>query len=85
MNPVRMGNAIQAIIDRELGPLMAKDGGHCDVVDVKLEGREGRIVVYIEYGGACASCPSSKTHTLVKIEEAIERAAGERVAVRIVG
>jgi NifU-like protein len=85
MNPVRMGNAIQAIIDRELGPLMAKDGGHCDVVDVKLEGMEGRIVVYIEYGGACASCPSSKTHTLVKIEEAIERAAGERVAVRIVG
>lgn len=53
---------IEEILDRTIRPGLQGDGGDIDVV--KFEDNK----VYVSYQGACGTCPSSTTGTLMAIE-----------------
>ena len=57
---------IEAILDERIRPYLAGDGGWLEVVE--LAGN----TLKIRYEGACGSCPSSLTGTLMAIENMIK-------------
>jgi NFU1 iron-sulfur cluster scaffold homolog, mitochondrial len=57
---------IEAILDDRIRPYLAGDGGWLEVVDLTDK------ILQIRYEGACGSCPSSLTGTLMAIENMIK-------------
>jgi Fe-S cluster biogenesis protein NfuA len=57
---------IDALLDERIRPYLAGDGGWLEIV-----GLEGNML-RIRYEGACGSCPSSLTGTLMAIENMIK-------------
>ncbi|HXF43540.1 MAG TPA: NifU family protein [Pyrinomonadaceae bacterium] len=57
---------IDAILDERIRPYLAGDGGWLEIIG--LEGNR----LNIRYQGACGSCPSSLTGTLMAIENIIK-------------
>ena len=57
---------IEALLDERIRPFLASDGGWLEIVG--LEDKTLRI----RYEGACGSCPSSLTGTLMAIENMIK-------------
>ena len=57
---------VEALLDERIRPYLAGDGGWLEVV-----GLEGNTLS-IRYEGACGSCPSSLTGTLMAIENMIK-------------
>ena len=53
---------IEVILDRTIRPGLQGDGGDIEVI--KLEGN----LLYVSYQGACGTCPSATTGTLMAIE-----------------
>jgi len=81
LNVIRKANVIQAAIDRDIAPLLERDGGSCDVVDVK-ETEGGAVTeVYVQYSGACVGCPSAHTNTLGTIEELLRKTVDPSIKV----
>ena len=56
---------IEALLDERIRPYLASDGGWLEIV-----GMEDKTL-QIRYEGACGSCPSSLTGTLMAIENMI--------------
>ncbi len=57
---------IEALLDERIRPYLAGDGGWLEVVELVSP------VLKIRYEGACGSCPSSLTGTLMAIENMIK-------------
>jgi NFU1 iron-sulfur cluster scaffold homolog, mitochondrial len=57
---------IEAILDERIRPYLAGDGGWLEVVEL------AGTTLKIRYEGACGSCPSSLTGTLMAIENMIK-------------
>ncbi len=57
---------IEAILDERIRPYLASDGGWLEVLDLQDK------TLKIRYQGACGSCPSSLTGTLMAIENMIK-------------
>ena len=57
---------INAILDERIRPFLASDGGWLEVVSLEDK------TLKIRYEGACGSCPSSLTGTLMAIENMIK-------------
>ena len=57
---------INAILDDRIRPFLASDGGWLEIVSLEDN------VLKIRYEGACGSCPSSLTGTLMAIENMIK-------------
>jgi Fe-S cluster biogenesis protein NfuA len=56
---------IEALLDERIRPYLAGDGGWLEIVDL------AENTLRIRYQGACGSCPSSLTGTLMAIENMI--------------
>ncbi|MDQ7047468.1 MAG: NifU family protein [Sulfurovum sp.] len=61
--------AVDTAIDSTIRQFLVMDGGDIDILNVKENG--DKFEVYISYLGACSSCSSSGTGTLVAIENAL--------------
>jgi Fe-S cluster biogenesis protein NfuA len=57
---------IEAILDERIRPFLASDGGWLEIVGLENN------TLKIRYEGACGSCPSSLTGTLMAIENMIK-------------
>ena len=69
---------IEAILDERIRPYLAGDGGWLEIVELvdnKLK---------IRYQGACGSCPSSLTGTLMAIENLIRDEVDPQISVEAV-
>lgn len=75
MNVVDQVRTIESLLDDEIRPALAGDGGGLEVVD--LEG----FTLKIHYQGACGSCPSSISGTLMYIENLLKERLDSRLAV----
>ena len=71
-------NEIDAIIDADIRDFLHRDNGDLDLVNV-VE-KNGLILVYIEYQGACVACPSSGG-TLMSIQNILQRKLSEDIRV----
>jgi len=57
---------IEALLDERIRPYLAGDGGWLEIVELE------ETTLKIRYEGACGSCPSSLTGTLMAIENMIK-------------
>ncbi len=62
--------AVETAIDNTVRQFLVMDGGDIDILSVKENGEQ--YEVYISYLGACSSCDSSGTGTLMAIENALK-------------
>jgi len=67
--------AIQEAVKTKVMPMLAFDGGSCEVIDIK-EANSDVIEVYIRYLGACSGCSSAGGATLFAIEEILRKELG---------
>ncbi len=66
---------INALLDDRIRPYLASDGGWLEVLELEEN------ILKIRYQGACGSCPSSLTGTLMAIENMIRDEIDERIEV----
>lgn len=57
---------ITSVVTTELDPMLARDGGGIDVIDLVDDAK-----VLISYRGACAGCPMAASGTLSFIQEVL--------------
>jgi Fe-S cluster biogenesis protein NfuA len=69
---------INAILDERIRPYLASDGGWLDVVSLENN------ILTIRYQGACGSCPSSLTGTLMAIESMIKDEVDSQIEVKAI-
>ncbi len=69
---------IDDILDETIRPGLAMDGGGVDIVDLS-----DTMVLTVRYQGACGSCPSSTTGTLMAIENILQEQYDPRIKVEI--
>jgi Fe-S cluster biogenesis protein NfuA len=73
--PDDMLNKINQILDENIRPALAGDGGGLEIVDYR------DFTLTVHYQGACGSCPSSTTGTLSAIQNLLQRMADPRIQV----
>jgi Fe-S cluster biogenesis protein NfuA len=66
---------IEALLDERIRPYLAGDGGWLEIVDL------ADSQLSIRYEGACGSCPSSLTGTLMAIENMIREEIDPEISV----
>ena len=69
---------INELLDEKIRPFLASDGGWLEVLS--LEDKNLKI----RYQGACGSCPSSLTGTLMAIENMINDEIDPDISVEVV-
>jgi Fe-S cluster biogenesis protein NfuA len=68
-------NQINALLDERIRPYLASDGGWLEVLELTDN------TLNIRYEGACGSCPSSLTGTLMAIENLIKEEIDPAISV----
>ncbi len=66
---------INDLLDERIRPYLAGDGGWLEVLELEND------TLKIRYEGACGSCPSSLTGTLMAIENMIKEEVGPEISV----
>jgi NFU1 iron-sulfur cluster scaffold homolog, mitochondrial len=66
---------IEELLDERIRPYLASDGGWLEILDLENN------TLKIRYQGACGSCPSSLTGTLMAIENMIRDEIDENIEV----
>jgi len=69
---------IDQILDETIRPGLAMDGGGVDIIDLSDE-----LELSVAYQGACGSCPSSTTGTLMAIQNILQEQFDPRITVKI--
>ena len=69
---------INALLDERIRPYLASDGGWVEVLSLEEKNLK------VRYQGACGSCPSSLTGTLMAIENMIQDEIDEDISVEVV-
>lgn len=63
---------VQKVIDEQIAPRLATDGGGVEVVDVTAEG-----VVQVRLQGACRGCPGARMTLQMGVEKVLKEALPE--------
>ena len=71
-------NAIDTIIEESIRGFLQRDNGDLELINV--EEKNDHIIVYVEYQGACVSCPSSGG-TLMSIQNTLQHKLSENIRV----
>ncbi|OHD56357.1 MAG: iron-sulfur cluster assembly scaffold protein NifU [Spirochaetes bacterium GWF1_51_8] len=79
MTVVQRLKKIESVLEAEIKPILAQDGGSLEVVDIKDE--DGKTIVYINYLGACQGCPGAQTGTLMAIQQFLHEKVDESIIV----
>ena len=66
---------IEALLDERIRPYLASDGGWLEILELEND------TLKIRYQGACGSCPSSLTGTLMAIENMIKEEINPNIEV----
>ena len=70
---------IVGVLDTQVRPALASDGGGIDLVDLKQDD------LYVQYHGACGSCSSSIGGTLQFIQDSLNNHLGTTLAIKVTG
>lgn len=71
--------AVESIMDKEIRPMLAMDGGDLEILDIRKE--DGVIDIYIRYLGACSGCASGSSGTLYAIENVLQENLSKNIRV----
>jgi NifU-like protein len=79
MTLVQRIKAIDTLLDEEIRPMLAMDGGNMEIIDIKEN--IPHYDLYIRYLGACSGCASGSTGTLYAIESVLKQKIDENLRV----
>ncbi|MGL4393761.1 MAG: NifU family protein [Brevinema sp.] len=79
MTLIEQLRAIEAELDEHVRPMLVMDGGDMELVDLKADG--DKLLLFIEYLGACHGCPSASTGTLMAIQQFLNTRVSDRIDV----
>ncbi|MGC8764649.1 MAG: iron-sulfur cluster assembly scaffold protein, partial [Brevinematia bacterium] len=74
MSLVRKLKEIEKVLDENVRPILAKDGGNLEVFDIKES--ENYVDIYFKYSGKCQICVSGKINTASFIEQVLKEKLG---------
>jgi NifU-like protein len=69
LNLIGKHKAVERVLDEHVRPQLAADGGSVEVDDIEIE--DERILIMLDYGGACRGCASASAGTLGYIEKTL--------------
>ena len=75
MSPAQKILSIDRVIEKEIRPGLAGDGGGLEIIGLEDD------ILQIHYEGACGSCPSSTSGTLMYIESILRTHLDENLKV----
>ncbi len=81
LNIIGKHKAIEQLLDEEVRPHLAADGGNVEVVDIGNEGE--RTLVSLAYSGACRNCAGAQSVTLGFIEKTLRERLSEKISVSV--
>jgi NifU-like protein len=76
MTNIQKIEAIRAVIDSDIRPLLQQDGGDCDLVDV-----DGNVV-YIRFTGHCAGCAFNSMTQASVVEDTLKKRVLESLVIK---
>ncbi len=79
MTIVQRIKAVDEVLDTEIRPMLAMDGGNMEIIDIKEN--LPHYDLYIRYLGACSGCSSGSTGTLYAIESVLQQKIDENLRV----
>jgi NifU-like protein len=75
MSPFKFAKLVQTVLDENVRPQLARDGGDLEIIDIKDQ------VVYVGMKGACADCVGSTRTIKMMVEQALKDHVDERIRV----
>jgi NifU-like protein len=75
LSPYQLGKHIDKAMADYIRPMLQKDGGDVEVVDIK------EAVVYVKLAGACAGCAGAATTLKLLVEKTLKEQVDERIRV----
>ena len=79
MSLVQRLKGVEKVLEEEIRPMLAADGGSLEIVDIKDS--DGYTDIYINYLGACRGCAASKSGTLYAIQNFLNQKLHESIRV----
>lgn len=79
MTMVQKLKHVESVLDADVRPMLAMDGGNMEIIDIK--DNTPHYDIYIRYLGACSGCGSSSTGTLYGIESILQQKIDENIRV----
>lgn len=80
-SPFQKMRMIENFFDAEIRPLLHKDGGDVEILDIRNE--DENTVVAISYKGACMGCSSALTGTFSFIENGLRNSVDDTIRVSV--
>lgn len=80
LNTIGQFKAVEKIIDEEIRPMLAMDGGDLEIIDIRKDDK-GITDIYIRYLGACSGCASGASGTLYAIEAVLKENLSQNIRV----
>ncbi len=78
-SPYQLGRHVDQVMESEILPMLRKDGGDAEIVDIK------DFAVYVRLAGACAGCAGAMTTLKLLVEKTLKEQIDERIRVVAVG
>lgn len=78
-SPYQLGRHVDQVMESEIRPMLRKDGGDAEIVDIK------EFAVYVRLAGACAGCAGAMTTLKLLVEKTLKEQIDERIRVVAVG
>ncbi len=79
MSLVQKLKEVEKVLDEDIRPMLAADGGSLEVIDIKEN--NDFTDIYINYLGACHGCAASKTGTLYAIQNYLNEKVDKSIRV----
>ena len=79
MTIVQRIKKVDEVLDADIRPMLAMDGGNMEIIDIK--DNIPNYDIYIRYLGACSGCASGDTGTLYAIESVLKQKVDENIRV----
>lgn len=74
-SPYQLGKRVEQVIEEHVRPMLARDGGNIEIVDIK------DTIVYCRLQGACASCFAAGTTMKILVEQVLKDQLDQRIRV----
>ena len=71
----KFAKLVETVLDEHVRPLLAKDGGDIEIVDIK------DAVIYCSMKGACEDCIGSTRTIKMMVEQSLKDRVDERIRV----
>lgn len=79
LNTIGQFKALEKVLDSEVRPMLAMDGGNIEVIEIK-NCEDGMSDIYVRYLGACSGC-SSGDGTLYAIENILKEKISDKIRI----